>query len=207
MHSAVPPCLPQKGRSVDRANGRNRRQLLFSPAHLLLAQLDRRVQPANAPRASCRALTLSRLADGWPTTPAWFYSLILNKKLPSVNQALGLSGISFPKVPECLTSDAVDPERFELSAFSMPLRRAPNCAMGPYKLVNTSHFFRVHPSGPGGIRTLGLLSAIEARSQLRYRPVLDCARILHESPVSVKEFSKIPSHNRPIPASVKAIPE
>ena len=25
----------------------------------------------------------------------------------------------------------MDPERFELSAFSMPLRRAPNCAMGP----------------------------------------------------------------------------
>ena len=26
----------------------------------------------------------------------------------------------------------MDPERFELSTFSMPLRRAPNCAMGPY---------------------------------------------------------------------------
>ena len=26
---------------------------------------------------------------------------------------------------------SVDPERFELSTFSMPLRRAPNCAMGP----------------------------------------------------------------------------
>ena len=29
----------------------------------------------------------------------------------------------------------VDPERFELSTFSMPLRRAPNCAMGPCLLV------------------------------------------------------------------------
>ena len=56
----------------------------------------------------------------------------------------------------------VDPERFELSAFSMPLRRAPNCAMGPW--------LACHCSGPGGIRTLGLFSAIEARSQLRYRP-------------------------------------
>jgi hypothetical protein len=27
------------------------------------------------------------------------------------------------------------------------------------------------PSGPGGIRTPGLFSAIEARSQLRYRPL------------------------------------
>ena len=63
----------------------------------------------------------------------------------------------------------VDPERFELSTFSMPLRRAPNCAMGPL-------FFRENTSllsnGPGGIRTLDLFSAIEARSQLRYRPVL-----------------------------------
>lgn len=33
----------------------------------------------------------------------------------------------------------VDPEGFEPSAFSMPLRRAPNCAMGP---ENTSFFKR-----------------------------------------------------------------
>ena len=59
----------------------------------------------------------------------------------------------------------VDPERFELSTFSMPLRRAPNCAMGP-------NFLLLHFSGPGGIRTLDLFSAIEARSQLRYRPML-----------------------------------
>ena len=26
----------------------------------------------------------------------------------------------------------VDPARFELATFSMPLRRAPNCAMGPF---------------------------------------------------------------------------
>ena len=30
----------------------------------------------------------------------------------------------------------VDPERFELSTFSMPLRRAPNCAMGPKLIVS-----------------------------------------------------------------------
>ena len=51
---------------------------------------------------------------------------------------------------------------FEPTTFSMPLRRAPNCAIGPEK----------YGSGPGGIRTLDLLSAIEARSQLRYRPKL-----------------------------------
>jgi hypothetical protein len=61
----------------------------------------------------------------------------------------------------------VDPARFELATFSMPLRRAPNCAMGPDYL-----FLSIHCSGPGGIRTLDLFSAIEARSQLRYRPSL-----------------------------------
>ncbi len=30
----------------------------------------------------------------------------------------------------------VDPEGFEPSTFSMPLRRAPNCAMGPYLLLS-----------------------------------------------------------------------
>ena len=59
-----------------------------------------------------------------------------------------------------LAVNFVDPEGFEPSTFSMPLRRAPNCAMGPYI-----------PNGPGGIRTLDLISAIDARSQLRYRPV------------------------------------
>ena len=36
-------------------------------------------------------------------------------------------------------------------------------------------------SGPEGIRTPGLLSAIEARSQLRYRPVRKAKRILPEA--------------------------
>ncbi len=49
---------------------------------------------------------------------------------------------------------------FEPTTSSMPLRRAPSCAMGPSS------------SGPGGIRTRDLISAIDARSQLRYRPFL-----------------------------------
>ena len=55
----------------------------------------------------------------------------------------------------------VDPAGLEPATFSMPLRRAPNCAMGPYIYVE---------DGPGGIRTRDLFSAIEARSQLRHRP-------------------------------------
>ena len=54
----------------------------------------------------------------------------------------------------------MDPEGFEPSTSSMPLKRAPNCAMGPW-----------FPCGPGGIRTLDLVSAIDARSHLRYRPI------------------------------------
>ena len=68
----------------------------------------------------------------------------------------------------------VDPGGFEPPAFSMPLRRAPNCAMGPVLSTRLLRYLRgsFHPSGPEGIRTPGLLSAIEARSQLRYRPLL-----------------------------------
>ena len=68
----------------------------------------------------------------------------------------------------------VDPARFELATFSMPLRRAPNCAMGP----NYVCLLILHCSGPGGIRTLDLFSAIEARSQLRYRPLFEGGEIL-----------------------------
>jgi hypothetical protein len=53
----------------------------------------------------------------------------------------------------------VDLVGFEPTTFSMPLRRAPRLRYRP-KLA----------CGPGGIRTPDLLSAIEARSQLRYRP-------------------------------------
>ena len=48
------------------------------------------------------------------------------------------------------------------------------------------------PSGPGGIRTLDLFSAIEARSQLRYRPILCCvAGIVSERQVPVKDERRI----------------
>ncbi len=57
----------------------------------------------------------------------------------------------------------VDPVGFEPTTSSMPLRRAPNCAMGP-------SCGRGRRSGPGGIRTRDLISAIDARSQLRHRP-------------------------------------
>ena len=50
----------------------------------------------------------------------------------------------------------VDPERFELSTFSMPLRRAPNCAMGPYLL--SSFVSHGAPNSPGrGLRALWAL--------------------------------------------------
>src|SRR5579859_8064133 len=105
-----------------------------------------------------------RLAGGWPTTPAQRVSCL-----------------------NCRPCGQVDPEGFEPSTFSMPLRRAPNCAMGPslsrqsavgsrQNSVPLAAYCRLlAPAcllscGPGGIRTLDLLSAIETRSQLRYRP-------------------------------------
>ena len=80
---------------------------------------------------------------------------------------------SFGRDDPAPTNFMVDPEGFEPSTFSMPLRRAPNCAMGPYEIFCSS--------GPEGIRTPGLLSAIEARSQLRYRPIHKAKRILPEA--------------------------
>ena len=38
--------------------------------------------------------------------------------------------------------------------------------------INNLQFAIYNPGGPEGIRTPGLLSAIEARSQLRYRPII-----------------------------------
>jgi hypothetical protein len=108
----------------------------------------------------------------------------------------------------------VDPEGFEPSAFSMPLRRAPNCAMGPVTCNSNREEDRRHPlrilppnathlmegwegvGGPGGIRTLGLFSAIEARSQLRYRPmiksgILPRAFYMCQAKRPIRRFSKV----------------
>ena len=41
-------------------------------------------------------------------------------------------------------------------------------------------------SGPEGIRTPDLLSAIEARSQLRYRPSIQSGMIVSECRIAVK---------------------
>ena len=88
---------------------------------------------------------------------------------------------SFGRDDPAPTNFMVDPEGFEPSTFSMPLRRAPNCAMGPDKSYSER-------SGPEGIRTPDLLSAIEARSQLRYRPVVQKATaILPEGGGNVNE--------------------
>ena len=64
----------------------------------------------------------------------------------------------------------VDLKGFEPLTFSMPLRRAPNCATGPKEPAMLPNCSSTSTSGPGGIRTRDLISAIDARSQLRYRP-------------------------------------
>ncbi len=54
-------------------------------------------------------------------------------------------------------------------------------------------FYFVEPvllSGPGGIRTPGLFSAIEARSQLRYRPIFKGSEILLDVAKDVKTAGK-----------------
>ena len=67
-----------------------------------------------------------------------------------------------------------------------------------------------HPGGPGEIRTLDLLSAIEARSQLRYRPVYGRGVFyLRQGRMSRKRLDWEPAHafcptqNLPQAAEVK----
>ena len=124
-----------------------------SPAQLLLRAVRRVRSFDKVPRRHwCWASTsLSQLADGM--TYYSCFDFYFGRDNPPLH--------------------CVDPEGFEPSTFSMPLRRAPNCAMGPYKFFCSS--------GPEGIRTPGLLSAIEARSQLRYRPFNKAKRILPEA--------------------------
>ena len=54
----------------------------------------------------------------------------------------------------------------------------------------TGTFRNNDPGGPEGIRTPDLLSAIEARSQLRYRPGSRANGILPEGGVTVKKLYK-----------------
>ena len=140
------------------------------------------------PRALCRASTLlSQLADGMT-----YYSCL---DLSLLTLIITMCQGQVNDLPL-----RVDPEGFEPSAFSMPLRRAPNCAMGPFTcifscLTSSDRWLIGHcSSGPEGIRTPGLLSAIEARSQLRYRPVIRhdvvsrAKAILIEAAWNVKQF-------------------
>ena len=96
----------------------------------------------------------------------------------------------------------MDPGGFEPPTFSMPLRRAPNCAMGPelisfqYQFLRTViektvHWYCSLSCGPEGIRTPDLFSAIEARSQLRYRPEIKVQGILPEAKGDVKHRDKL----------------
>jgi hypothetical protein len=52
-----------------------------------------------------------------------------------------------------LFAGLVDPEGFEPSAFSMPLRRAPNCAMGPANANSTRKAARRQRLSPGRLPT------------------------------------------------------
>ena len=134
--SAVPPCLPPGRGPLDRAIGRTRRRLLPVVHRQGVSRaaggtagefgLDgvpqTRAAASRLPARPCgawmapagRTLPGShppRLAGGWPTT-------------------LALASIQLE----------VDPVGFEPTTFSMPLRRAPNCAMGPGDRVDLAGF-------------------------------------------------------------------
>ena len=63
--------------------------------------------------------------------------------------------------------------------------------MGPFrcKTQNKKLVAQVRQaSGPGGIRTLDLISAIDARSQLRYRPFWRVSEIVPQAGLNVKKI-------------------
>ena len=137
--------------ACERVNGRTRCRLLpFTPRAQFEQETDqRRSAPISLPFIPPGEFDLRRSdtpREARTTSPhSLADDLLLRLHAECVRAGLA-------PAPFC-----VDPGGFEPPTFSMPLRRAPSCAMGP--------------SGPEGIRTPDLLSAIEARSQLRYRPV------------------------------------
>jgi hypothetical protein len=125
---------------------------------------------------------------GRPTTPA----VAFNFAYYNTERLVKANADNQPPMPI-----VVDPARFELATFSMPLRRAPNCAMGPFLgfRLTIADWYVISPQpsicnhgGPEGIRTPDLLSAIEARSQLRYRPDNRANGILTEATGNVKQI-------------------
>jgi hypothetical protein len=115
-----------------------------------------------APWALYRAYTISRLAGGWPITPALAF-LLRNPafRQPGFIKYSGPSGIRTRGLLNAIETRS-------------QLRYGPIHNFGFCLRVMSQNQSISNPqpsiSGPGGIRTRGLLSAIEARSQLRYRP-------------------------------------
>src|SRR5688572_30194838 len=64
----------------------------------------------------------------------------------------------------------VDPEGFEPSTFSMPLRRAPNCAMGPIQY--TIFDFRITISN----RQFNIVNLVDLRG---FEPLTSSVRLRH----------------------------
>lgn len=179
-HPACPGRIPGR---FQRVIGRTRfRLLVFTgtacPAGLSILWAFRRVQPHCAPLAHRRAHTsLSRLADGWLTTPETAFDM---QFVPLLYQKRCLKNIRHPGfnklIPQCLIFVFLfrsgprgirTPGLLNAIETRSQLRYGPRLSFTRLSKV-LSGFDR--PSGPGGIRTPGLLSAIEARSQLRYRP-------------------------------------
>ncbi len=131
--SAVPPCLPApKGRAARcRANGRNP-----PPASLPVHQ--RGLPLGAAGEFSIWACSCGQASDAPRVpqppgcgTPVRRLDDACRARLAGFAPSPALWRIAYYSCPGLLFTCLVDPVGFEPTTFSMPLRRAPNCAMGP----------------------------------------------------------------------------
>ena len=145
--SAVPPCLPAHRKSGMQAalvalTGETRRRLeglasasrspakpgLFTPVAQQASSALFTVLCGHL--AGLTPRSPGSLADGLLLLLASSIQLSAFSQQPSVVNTTAASVQLIELIADrCRLS--VDPEGFEPSAFSMPLRRAPNCAMGP----------------------------------------------------------------------------
>ena len=161
----VPPCLSDKHQITQVSSiGLTRLWLLNSPGNL--------------PSGSGRVQSFRRAAR----------AMLVFTFLPALWQLIYYShfyySLEFSRNE--FQYSVVDPEGFEPSAFSMPLRRAPNCAMGPYDVCRnrfikkrTVFYFRI--SFPSSVPLLPSTDRVDlegfepSASSVRLKRAPNCA--------------------------------
>jgi hypothetical protein len=132
----------------------------------------RRVQPPGAPRMRPAALppVAARCEDGLLLLFIAFVRGLLGPHTAPYPRLLE-RGIAYESYEHIGDPGRVELRGLEPLTLSMPLRCAPSCATAPSSCAKDDSLSEPYLSGAEGIRTPDLISAIDARSQLRYSPM------------------------------------